>query len=109
MAKFMAILSALTPKSKNPKNHVAVRITNNLSMRILIVNESSDSRYSESSYLDARKMIETKMKCGSLLFIWNMDTLIKQLTLPKKTGGVVDITINRNGSANVTMPHQATG
>lgn len=105
----MAILSALAPKSKNPKNRITVRITNNLNMRILIVNESSDSRYSESSYLDARKMIESKMKCGTLLFIWNMDTLIEQLTLPEKAGGVVDVTINRNGSANVTMPHQATG
>ena len=101
MAKFMALLSTLKMKSRTPKDTVEVIITNNLDKRVLAVNEYKASRYNESVYLDAKKQAAIMMRCRTLLFIWNMNSLITQLTLPEEPGGTVDITIDTSGSARV--------
>ena len=101
MAKFSALLSTLKSKSRTPKDTVEVMISNNLHTRVLIVNEHRASRYNESVYLDAKKQAVITMRCRTLLFIWNMNSLVTQLTLPEKPGKTVDITIDISGTAHV--------
>ena len=97
MTSFMSIFTSLGKTKSRKKTQVPVQIVNEGGERVMVSNEEYSSRYSDTFFVQHRESCMVEVNPGTLLYIWQQNTMIGDFLVPETPGKQIDLQIHPGG------------